>query len=146
MNPGRSGVQERPPQSRFGALIEQARGTRKVRPLALDAGISEARWRQIEKGSQPVGGGVYVPAHPTARTVRLMAEAVGVDVAEAMEAAGIEDTTPDTQQRLTTFEAQSGSVRVLIAALADDDLDEATKQDMVDAALAAYRAFKRGRA
>jgi hypothetical protein len=52
------------------------------------AGISEGRWRQVVTGVQKVGG-TQVPANPRPETVVRMARAVGVDLAAALDAAGM---------------------------------------------------------
>jgi hypothetical protein len=48
---------------------------------------------------------------------------------------------PDETIKWST--GQRGNAHVLLLAL--EEVDEATRQDMIDAALAAYRAYKRGR-
>lgn len=73
----------------FGSFIRAAREGKRltIRAAAKAAGISEARWRQLEAGYQTVGG-VRVPAVPKARTARLMADAVYVSPERACELAG----------------------------------------------------------
>lgn len=77
----------------FGEAIKQARGGRSVRAMAVRAGMSEGRWRQLEKGYQQVGQGQKIPARPRVNTVMAMARAVGMDVTEALHLAGFEEET-----------------------------------------------------
>jgi hypothetical protein len=74
----------------LGAFLRDARGQMSVRGAARRAGISEARWRQVEAGAQKVAGGIEVPVHPRAETVTAMARVVGADVTRALELAGFD--------------------------------------------------------
>jgi hypothetical protein len=58
-------------------LIEQRRGRLSIRKAASAAGISEARWRQLESGSRPTPLG-YAPEEAPDGTLARMAHAVGV--------------------------------------------------------------------
>ncbi len=77
---------ESPPQQPEGALLhaaQQASG-RSIRTAAEQAGMSDARWRQIIKGSMQVQGNVVsvvAPAHTLAR----MAHVVGVTADQLRE-------------------------------------------------------------
>lgn len=73
----------------FGRALRHARGTKSVRQAAREAGISEARWRQLENGYQVVARDHRVPVRPSSKSVRAMAEAVGLDLREAFEKAGL---------------------------------------------------------
>ncbi|MBZ2197239.1 helix-turn-helix domain-containing protein [Occultella gossypii] len=53
-----------------------------VRAVARDAGISEGRWRQIEKGYQQVTTDVRAPVNAPAQTLARMANATAVPVAQ----------------------------------------------------------------
>lgn len=74
----------RPPQPPEMQLIEQRRGRLSIRKAATVAGMSEARWRQLEGGfrATPLG-----PAPETApdATLARMAHAVGVTPDELKE-------------------------------------------------------------
>lgn len=75
----------------FGRAIRAAREARRVsvRQAAIAAGISEARWRQLENGYVVVAADTRIPANPRPKTVRAMADAVGLDLKEAFEKAGL---------------------------------------------------------
>lgn len=73
-----------------GARIQRARGTMSIREAARRAGISEARWRHIEKGYQPIGGH-QVPVNPRTENVVAIAKAVGMDPAELFRIMGRDD-------------------------------------------------------
>ncbi|MCU1589237.1 MAG: hypothetical protein JWP11_493 [Frankiales bacterium] len=77
--------------SPFGVGIRAAREYRglSVRQAAIRAGISEARWRQLENGYVTVAAGTRIAANPRPATVRAMADAVGLDVAEAFQRSGL---------------------------------------------------------
>lgn len=49
-----------------------------IRQAARRAGISDGRWRQLAKGYSAAGGGMKIPANPTAETLAAMARAVGM--------------------------------------------------------------------
>lgn len=74
-----------------GKLLEQARTQVRVsiRSAAKKSGISEGRWRQIEKGYQSVGG-TRVPVSAPPATLMRMATVVGISADELSEA-GRED-------------------------------------------------------
>jgi transcriptional regulator with XRE-family HTH domain len=74
----------------LGALIRRARheSNLSVRGAAQAAGFSEGLWRQLEKGYRQVTADVSVPTNPRPSTVRAAARAVGLDVEEALTAAG----------------------------------------------------------
>ncbi|WP_173057086.1 helix-turn-helix domain-containing protein [Phytohabitans houttuyneae] len=75
-----------------GKILEDARESLRLskREAARRAGISEGRWRQVVTGVQKAGN-VTVPVNPRASTVSAMAQAVGVDPALALRAAGFSD-------------------------------------------------------
>jgi len=70
----------RPPKPAVMELIRQRR-KQSIRQAAAAAGISEARWRQLESGSRstPLG---YAPESAPDDTLARMAHAVGVAPAE----------------------------------------------------------------
>lgn len=102
-----------------GQILEDARGGTSKRQAARDAGISEARWRQIVTGRQRQSG-IDVPVNPKRETLIKMANAVGADVNKVLIAAGLEGaellaivvTHPD--QDHMTFEDFVQSDRTLI--------------------------------
>jgi hypothetical protein len=74
----------------LGDLLEKARSEVlrvSVREAARRARMSDTRWHQVVTGIQRKAGGL-VPVNPTDRTVIAMANAVGVDPGDALEAAG----------------------------------------------------------
>lgn len=75
-------------QTAEGALIERARQLRglKARAAARDAGMSDARWRQIESGYASVGPGQVIPVRGPDETVARMASVVGVTAEQLREA------------------------------------------------------------
>lgn len=79
-----------PAQPREGALIEAARERRvpriSIRKLAELAGISDARWRQIEKGYSTPRRGYHIPVTAPPETLGRMAHAVDVSAKELREA------------------------------------------------------------
>lgn len=80
----------------LGKLLEDARKRIPLskREAARRAKISEARWRQIVTGWQNPNDPT-VPARPRHNTVIAAARAVGVDPAEALEAAGLDPAAGD---------------------------------------------------
>lgn len=70
-------------QTPEGRLIEQHMAARvprlSARKAAEGAGMSEARWRQIVKGYQPVAKGIKVPVVAPAETLARMAMALGIE-------------------------------------------------------------------
>ncbi|UKD50824.1 helix-turn-helix domain-containing protein (plasmid) [Amycolatopsis sp. FU40] len=72
---------------RLRAAREQLRLSR--REAARRAGLSEARWRQLEKGTQPIDG-VEQPVSTRPDTVFKAADVVGLDPREALLLAGFE--------------------------------------------------------
>ena len=78
-----------PAQPPEGALIESARERRvprlSIREIAKLAGISEARWRQIEKGYSTPRKDFHVPVTAPADTLGRMAHAAIVDPKELRE-------------------------------------------------------------
>ncbi len=76
---------------RLGAAIKAARGSRSVRSVAREIGLSEGRWRQVENGYQSAGQGHKIAVHPKATTLEAMAKAVGLNPIEALRIVGRED-------------------------------------------------------
>lgn len=93
-----------PPQQPEGALLQERlqKDGRSVRQIASQAGISDARWRQIVKGWMKQSGGAVVPVIAPAATLARMAVAVGISYRElidvgredAAEALRVEATAP----------------------------------------------------
>lgn len=82
---------EPPPE---GRLIEAATALQdiSIREAARRAGISYGRWRQIVKGYQNIGPGIYGPVrNAPARTVAKMARAAGVTPAQLAAEGGRPD-------------------------------------------------------
>lgn len=75
------------PDTTFGDAIREARGGRSIRSMALRAGISEGRWRQLENGHASAGRGAVIQANPKPETAAEMARAVGLDPAHALQLA-----------------------------------------------------------
>lgn len=84
-----------------------------ARTAAREAGISEARWRQIASGYQTVSG-TRVPVTAPAETLARMARVVGVTPPE-LEEAGREDAATE--------------LRALVEAVADTDDAPAEEED-----------------
>lgn len=82
----------RPPQKPEGALIQEAaeRTRQSARQLAAKAGISDARWRHVVNGYQPIGRGEAIEVVAPAATLARMARVVGVG-ADQLRAAGRAD-------------------------------------------------------
>lgn len=72
--------QQTPRQTREGRLIEEATKAsgRSIRGLAANAGMSDTRWRQIMKGSQPGPGGEHIQVVAPAMTLAKMAVVLGL--------------------------------------------------------------------
>jgi hypothetical protein len=76
--------------------------------------MSDTRWRQVVKGSQPGPAGTVVPARAAATSLARMAIAVGVSP-EQLEEAGREDAA-EQQRRMQNAP--------LLPGMADDQTDE----------------------
>jgi len=76
---------EKPAEAR---LIEAARQAKALsaRKAAKLAGISEGRWRQIEKGEQLAGSGYSIPVVAPDQTIARMSMVVGVSAEQLREA------------------------------------------------------------
>lgn len=93
----------RPEPPREAALIEAARKRERltIRKAAAQAGMGEARWRQITSGYVSMGGGTYKPVAAPADTLARMAQTVRVTpdqlraVGRADAAQALEEITPD---------------------------------------------------
>jgi transcriptional regulator with XRE-family HTH domain len=70
-----------------------------IRAAAGAAGISEGRWRQVEKGYQSVGGGLRVPVKPSERLVEAIADALTLERAETLEIAGYPEAAERWRRR-----------------------------------------------
>lgn len=76
-----------PPQRPEGMLIEAAAKSdgRSIRQLAAQAGMSDARWRQLVKGYQSVTGGGVAEAVARAETLAKMAQVLRLSPASLEE-------------------------------------------------------------
>lgn len=101
--------------SPLGELLEDARKRLDLskREAARRAGFSETRWRQIVTGWQDPANRT-TPANPPARTVAAAARAVGIDVQEALRAAGLPPLPPE---QLPPAEDDDPIRRILTAGL-----------------------------
>jgi len=128
-------VSERPEQTPEGKLIEAAtiKDGRSIRQLAANAKISDARWRHIVKGYQPLGGGRYQPVTAPAQTLARMAFVLGLDP-DDLDSVG----RPDAAQWLAGIQAAHERAASTAAKPAgEDDADEI--QLIVDSDLPAAR-------
>lgn len=125
-------MSERPEQTPEGRLIEAAtiKDGRSIRQLAANAKISDARWRHIVKGYQPLGGGRYQPVTAPAQTLARMAFTLGLDP-DDLDSVG----RPDAAQWLAGI--QAAHERAAPKPAGDDDADEI--QLIVDSDLPAAR-------
>lgn len=111
----------RPGPAPWGAAITAAcaRAGLSARAAARQAGISEARWRQIAGGYQVVRAGVYAPVRGPAPTVARMAAAAGLTAAQ-LRAAGREDAA-----RLLAASEGAGAGELLLRRIRSMDRDQA---------------------
>lgn len=124
----------RPEPPREAALIEAARRRARltVRKAASEAGIGDARWRQITSGYQSIGGGEYKRVTAPADTLARMAQAVGatpdqlrrVDRDDA--ARSLEEITPDPAD--INYAPPVDAVYEILAALPPDAQDEVIRR------------------
>lgn len=95
------GVNDTPADWPLGPALKKARDTVGLsqRAAAKIAGISEGRWRQLEKGYQE-SRGVRIPIGTTPKTVAAAALAVKWDVGEALHVAGFnyDDVAAEIEQ------------------------------------------------
>lgn len=87
-----------------GLLIERARNRAllSIREAAKKAGVSEGRWRQVEKGYQAIGNGLHRASRARTRTLVQMAQVVRV-TSDELRAAGRSDAA-DMLRELTEGE------------------------------------------
>lgn len=90
-------------RSAFGDFVQQCRSNTgmSIRAAASLAGISEGRWRQVEKGYQSVGGGLRVPVKPSERLVERIADALSLERDEMLDRAGYPEAAERWRQRVT---------------------------------------------
>ncbi|MEU0276067.1 hypothetical protein [Streptomyces sp. NPDC006307] len=105
-----------------------------ARSAASQAGLSDARWRQIVSGYQSVSG-AYVPVRAPAETLARMAQVVGVSAEELAEA-GREDAAQELA-RMSKPAAKAGSfasdptidaIATLLATLPPEAQDEVLRR------------------
>lgn len=94
---------------------------RSIRALAANAGMSDTRWRQVVKGSQPGPGGQPVEARASATSLARMAIAVGLSP-EQLEQAGRDDAAE--AQRRFLREMQDNAVVPLPVGPTASGMDE----------------------
>lgn len=116
----------RPTPTKEGQLIGRAaeRTGLSVRRLAAKAGISDARWRHIVNGYQPVGRGQTIPIVAPAETLARMARVVGVtpdELRKAGRADAAAELERQTQAPVSAVEALAEDIK---AVLDDVDLTE----------------------
>lgn len=111
-----------PPQRPEGKLLQDALQTtgRSIRQVAAEAGMSDARWRQLVKGSMNKGGHVVeeiAPAHTLAR----MAQVVGVTAEQLRHA-----DRPDAASALESLTkgSKGGGLQVVASIHAGHAADE----------------------
>lgn len=90
-----------------------------MRALAANAQISEARWRQVVKGTQPGPEGMPIPARASDKVLARMAIAAGVTPGQ-LEEAGREDAA-DLQRLMLNNRATAAAATT---AAGVDDADE----------------------
>jgi len=117
-------VDDRPMQQQEGKLLQarlEADG-RSIRQIAAQAGMSDARWRQIVKGSMSIpGGGVTQVIAPPATLAR-MATVLGI-TPDALREAGRDDAA-ESLELMNEPVKQGGSIAPVSAGGADQDTDE----------------------
>jgi hypothetical protein len=126
----------RPEPPREAALIEAARRRLKlsIRKAAPQAGISDARWRQITSGYQSVSG-EHVPVRAPADTLARMAQVVGV-TGDELRRIGRQDAAEALAEITPTVEEQSAAayappvdaVYAIMAALPPDAQEEVIRR------------------
>ena len=112
----------------FGLELQRRREEKglKIRPAAQQAGLSEARWRQLEKGFYPVQG-QKLPIKTRAVTVAAVARVVDWDVTDALRTAGMD---PDEYQP----DDRQDSVAAILRIASDDELVYEVSQRLARAA------------
>lgn len=121
-----------------GAAIQQARGTLSIRAAAQRAGISEARWRHIERGYQIASGRQRLPVNPRPENVVAVARAVGLDPAELFRLMGRDDYPP-----LMSIPVPDVRPDIVVTIESDDSLTEEERQGATETARAAAEAYVR---
>lgn len=78
---------------RVGAALRRAREVAGIskREAARRANVSEATWRNLETGEQPLRTGQVAPMNPRPETLVNAARAVGLEPAEVLRLAGRDD-------------------------------------------------------
>lgn len=93
--------------ARVAELLRQGReaaGLSKKKAAEL-SGMSEGRWRQLEKGVE-MKAGVEHPATTSARTLVKMARAIGIEAETLLEAAGFSGDVPDIEAQVNESVSQ----------------------------------------
>ncbi|MFI5783197.1 helix-turn-helix domain-containing protein [Nocardia sp. NPDC051570] len=105
-------------QWEFGRLVQEARESAGLskREAAKRAGISEARWRQLELGYEVIRQQTF-PVKTTPETVAHIAKALGLSRDELLVAAGFDPAMVDIPDEVT-FEP------VDFAGLTTDDIEK----------------------
>ncbi|MEW2631581.1 hypothetical protein AB0903_07970 [Streptomyces sp. NPDC048389] len=105
-----------------------------ARKAASQAGLSDARWRQIVSGYQSVSG-AFVPVRAPAETLARMAQVVGVSAEELTEA-GREDAAQELAKMRKPSAATSSyasdptidAIATLLATLPPEAQDEVLRR------------------
>ncbi|WP_158608009.1 helix-turn-helix domain-containing protein [Nocardia panacis] len=105
-------------QWEFGRLVQEARERARLskREAAKRAGISEARWRQLELGYETVRGQT-LPVRTTPETVSGIAETTGADRRQLLAAAGFDPAVADVPVGLMPQ-------TIYVGGLAADDIEK----------------------
>jgi hypothetical protein len=77
---------QRPEGELIAAALEAHQPKLSARKAAEMAGMSDGRWRQIVNGYQNAGAGNYIPVRAPAETIARMADVVGLNPEQLMEA------------------------------------------------------------
>lgn len=118
---------EQPPEGRLiAAALEHTEPRLTQRQAAEQAGISDARWRQLVSGYISVGQGNYAQVTAPAKTLARMAGVVGVS-AEQLDEVGREDAANelrriDRNARAHGFSSGAGTDPLDLAALTPEEI------------------------
>lgn len=98
-----------------------------IRKAAKEAGISDGRLRQVEKGYANAGGGIRVPVNPSERLLRTIARVLGLD-GDVLVALNAEHSagTPEPDDRDSAHAAFVALIQ------ADPSLDALSKAHIIN--------------
>lgn len=86
-----------------GKMIRSARGKRPVRDVAAQAGVSERRYRDIERGYVTTRDGARQPVRADVNEYASIATAVGLDVNDLLDTLGVAHTQGPPMTSTTMF-------------------------------------------